>query len=59
MIFEGNFLKPPHCLASAEVYAGLDSDDLDIDVEACLVYGVGGDYNRSAGSLWQVYQDNK
>ncbi len=48
-----------HCLASAEVYAGLESDDLDIDVEACLVYGTGGDYNTGALALWQAYLENK
>ncbi len=48
-----------HCLASAEVYSSLRGDDLDIDVEACLVYGTGGDYNTSAGNLWQAYLENK
>ena len=47
-----------HCLASAEVYAGLESNDLDIDVTGCLVYGTGGDYNTSAGALWQAYMSN-
>lgn len=48
-----------HCLASAEACSSLRGDDMDIDVEACLVYGVGGDYNTGALALWQAYQDNK
>ncbi len=27
-----------HCLASAEVYSRLSGDDMDIDVEGCLVW---------------------
>lgn len=46
-----------HCQASAEVYAGLESDALDIDVTGCLVYGTGGDYNKSAAGLWQEYME--
>ena len=53
-----------HCLADAEMYAGLSADDLDIDVEGCLVYGTtedgsDGSYNTSAESLWQAYSENK
>ncbi len=53
-----------HCLAGVEQYSGLSGDDMDIDVEGCLVYGTSEDgaaaeYNKSAGSLWQAYQDNK
>jgi len=53
-----------HCLADAVTYSGLSGDDMDIDVEACLVYGSAEDgesaeYNKSATALWQAYQDNK
>lgn len=48
-----------HCLADAVTYSSLTGTDMDIDVHGCLVYGTGGDYNTSAGSLWQAYQDNK
>ena len=53
-----------HCLADAEMYAGLSADDLDIDVEGCLVYGTNddgsdGSYSTSAESLWQAYSVNK
>lgn len=53
-----------HCLADAEMYAGLSPDDMDIEVEGCLVYGVGDDgsrasYSTSAESLWQAYSENK
>lgn len=48
-----------HCLADAVQYSSLTSDNLDIDVEACLVYGTGGDYNTSAAALWQAYLENR
>ena len=53
-----------HCLAGAEQYSGLSGDDMDIDVHGCLVYGTSEDggaaeYNKSAGSLWQAYLENK
>ena len=53
-----------HCLASAEVYSELTGDDLDIDVDACLVYGVeedgsDGSYSTGAEVLWGKYLENK
>ena len=54
-----------HCLADAVQYSGLSGEDLDIDVEACLVFGTAEDgsggvaYNTGSLSLWQAYQDNK
>ncbi len=53
-----------HCLADAVTYSGLSNSDMDIDVHGCLVYGTDNDggeavYSKSAGSLWQAYQDNK
>lgn len=53
-----------HCLADAEMYAGLSADDLDIDVEGCLVYGTNedgsdGSYSTGAKSLWEAYSVNK
>ncbi len=53
-----------HCLADAVTYSTLTGADMDIDVHGCLVYGTDNDggeavYNKSAGSLWQAYQDNK
>lgn len=53
-----------HCLADAERYSQLSSDDMDIDVTGCLVYGIGEDggsvtYDTSAESLWQAYVENK
>ena len=53
-----------HCLVDAVTYSGLSNADMDIDVHGCLVYGTdkdGGEavYNKSAGSLWQAYRDNK
>ena len=53
-----------HCLADAVMYSGLSGVDLDIDVEACLVYGTSEDggnvgYNTGALSLWERYIGNK
>ncbi len=53
-----------HCLADAVTYSQLSSSDMDIDVEACLVYGTADDggvaeYNKSAAALWQAYNENK
>ena len=53
-----------HCLADAVQYSSLTGTDMDIDVEACLVYGTAEDggvvaYNTSASALWQAYSENK
>lgn len=53
-----------HCLADAVTYSGLSGTDMDIDVEACLVYGSAEDggvaeYNTGALALWQAYLNNK
>ena len=54
-----------HCLADAIQYSSLTGDDLDIDVEACLVYGTAEDgsggvaYNTGALALWERYLENK
>lgn len=53
-----------HCLADAVMYSGLSGDDLDIDVEACLIFGTAEDggsvgYNTGALSLWDRYLENK
>ena len=53
-----------HCLADAERYAGLSADDMDIDVEGCLAYGVGedgsdGSYSTGAEVLWGKYLENR
>ena len=43
-----------------EQYSGLSGDDMDIEVEECLVYGnPASEYNTSAESLCQAYIDNK
>ncbi len=51
-------------MADAVQYSQLTGTDMDIDVEGCLVYGSAEDrgaaeYNKSAGSLWQAYSENK
>ncbi len=53
-----------HCLVDAVQYSGLSGADMDIDVEACLVYrsaenGGVAEYNKSAAALWQAYLENK
>ena len=53
-----------HCLADAEMYAQLTGDDLDIDVEGCLVYGTtedgsDGSYSTGAEVLWGKYLENR
>ena len=53
-----------HCLAGAVEYSELTGDDMDIDVEGCLVYGTDSDggsigYDTSAEALWQAYSENK
>ena len=54
-----------HCLADAVMYSGLSSTDLDIDVEACLIFGTAEDgsggvaYNTGALALWERYLENK
>ena len=53
-----------HCLADAEMYAGLSADDLDIEVEGCLVYGTkedgsDGSYSTGAEVLWGKYLENR
>ena len=46
------------------MYSQLTGDDLDIDVEGCLVYGGGNDvsnggYNTGSLSLWEKYLENR
>ena len=53
-----------HCLAGAEEYSELTGDDMDIEVEGCLVYGVGENgenvgYDTGALNLWEKYNENK
>ena len=53
-----------HCVADAEMYAGLSADDMDIDVTECLVYGMNedgsaGSYSTVSLSLWERYIENR
>lgn len=52
-----------HCLADAVEYAGLEADDMDIDVTGCLVYGKEREEERlittqefrvSGRSIWRI-----
>lgn len=58
------FIGRLHCLAGAVEYSELTGDDMDIDVDGCLVYGTSEDggsigYDTSAEALWQAYSENK
>ena len=54
-----------HCLADAVMYSTLTGADMDIDVEACLIFGTAEDgsggvaYNTGSLSLWERYLENK
>ena len=54
-----------HCLADAVMYSGLSGENLDIDVEACLIFGTAEDgsggvaYNTGSLSLWERYLENR
>ena len=61
---ESAFTGRLHCLADVEQYSYLTGDDMNIEVEGCLVYATGENgenvgYDTSAGSLWQAYVDNR
>ena len=60
----GKFTGRQHCLADAVTYAGLSSDDMDIEVTGCLIYGVGENgenvgYDTGGESLWEKFLDNE
>lgn len=60
----GTFTGRQHCLADAVTYAGLSSDDMDIEVTGCLIYGAGENgenagYDTGSESLGEKFVENE